>query len=339
MKMNAGVIGGGTWGSAFALHLGRLNIQTKLWIREPDIFSQTVKTRENAVFLPGFFFPETVTFYDKLEEAVEADVIFIAVPSQFCRNIYKRIAPFLSSRRILISLTKGIEGDSLKRMTEVMEEIFSHSGSPQTGVLSGPSFAREVAEQHPTAVVLASGGIDIARKTQHLISSPHFRVYTTNDVIGIELAGALKNVIAIAAGTSEALDFGSNTIAALITRGIAEITRLGLKMGARRETFGGLGGIGDLVLTCTGALSRNRYLGLELGRGKTLNEVISGMKQVAEGVTTTLSAYRLSRREKVELPICEQIYRVLYKNKNPKAALRDLMTRKLKDEFFVQERE
>jgi glycerol-3-phosphate dehydrogenase (NAD(P)+) len=236
---------------------------------------------------------------------------------------------------MIISLTKGIEEKSLKRMSEVMEEVFSPFFVPRIAVLSGPSFAKEVAENHPTAVVLASKDKEMANKLQHLISSHTFRTYTSDDIIGVELAGAIKNVIAIAAGILDSLQFGSNSMAALITRGMAEVTRLGVKIGARMETFAGLAGIGDLVLTCTGKLSRNRYTGYELGKGKALPEIVSTMKMVAEGISTTLCVHQLAKKEKVEMPICEQIYQVLYKKKHPSAALQDLMMRKLKSEYKI----
>jgi glycerol-3-phosphate dehydrogenase (NAD(P)+) len=335
--MKASVIGGGSWGSAFALHLGRLNIKTKLWIRESDVYEEALRYKENRTFLPGFVFPLSVSFFNELEQAAaSADIIFIAVPSKFCRKIYEGLAKHLSSNQLIISLTKGIEEKSLKRMSEVMEEVLSPFFVPRMAVLSGPSFAKEVAEHHPTAVVLASKDHDGAKKIQHLISSPAFRTYTSDDIIGVELAGAIKNVIAIAAGISDALQFGTNAVAALITRGIAEVTRLGVKLGARMETFAGLAGIGDLVLTCTGKLSRNRYTGYELGKGKPLPEIVSTMKMVAEGISTTLSVHQLAKREKVEMPICDQIYQVLYKKKDPRAALQDLMMRKLKSEYKIR---
>lgn len=335
--MKASVIGGGTWGSAFALHLGRLNIKTKLWIREKDVYEETLRYKGNRTFLPGFVFPLTVSFFHDIKEAVaSSDIVFIAVPSKFCRRVYEQLASHLSSNQVIVSLTKGIEESSLKRMSEVMEEVFSPFFTPKIAVLSGPSFAREVAEYHPTAVVLALKDQNMAKRVQHLISSHAFRTYTSDDIIGVELAGAIKNVIAIAAGISDSLQFGSNAVAALITRGIAEMSRLGVKLGARMETFAGLAGIGDLVLTCTGKLSRNRYAGYELGKGKSLPEIVSTMKMVAEGITTTLSVHQLAKRGKVEMPICDQIYQVLYKNKDPRAALQDLMLRKLKSEYKLR---
>ncbi|NIM90077.1 MAG: NAD(P)H-dependent glycerol-3-phosphate dehydrogenase [Candidatus Aminicenantes bacterium] len=329
--MKASIIGAGTWGSAFTVHLGRLDIETQLWIREQDIFEEAQKNRENKVFLPGIMFPPTVSFFNEFKGAlISAEIVFIAVPSKFCRKIYENIAPLIKPDQIIVSLTKGIEENSLKRMSEIMEEVFS----PDQGiaVLSGPSFAKEVIEEHPTAVVIASKDLTLARKVQHFISSLYFRSYASKDIIGVELCGALKNVIAIAAGISSSLEFGHNSMAALITRGLAEMSRLGLKLGAEIQTFAGLAGMGDLVLTCTGEMSRNRHVGVELGKGKALEKIMSEMKMVAEGVTTTLSVHQLAAREKVELPICEKVYQVLYENKNPKVALQELLSRKLKDE-------
>ncbi len=331
--MRASVIGGGSWGSAMALHLGRLDINTKLWIREKDVYENTLRYRQNKTFLPGSVFPASVSFYNNIKETiVDTDFLFIAIPSKYCPSIYKLLAPLLSPRQLIISLTKGIEKNSLKRMSELMEDIFSSDFIPKIAILSGPSFAREVAESHPTAVVIASKDLKTSRLIQQNISNEYFRAYTTDDVTGVEIAGALKNIIAISAGICDGLEFGSNSIAALITRGIAEISRLGVKLGARHETFSGLAGIGDLVLTCTGKLSRNRYVGFELGKGKSLDQIVSKMNMVAEGVTTTLSTHHLSKRENIEMPICEEVYQILYKNKDPRTALQDLMTRKLKHE-------
>ncbi len=332
--MKAAVIGGGSWGTAFSLYLARQNIKTNLWVREKEIYEELVKTRINNVFLPGHRLPPDVFIFNQLEEAIDsAEIIFIAVPSKFCREIYKILAPNLSPKHIIVSLTKGIEDHSLKRMSEVMEETFLPYFEPRIAVLSGPSFAKEVAQGHPTAVVIASRNRSLAKKVQHLISSLTFRIYTSEDIIGVEVAGAVKNVIAIASGISDALRFGSNSVAALVTRGLAEMVRLGVSLGARKETFSGLAGIGDLVLTCTGRLSRNRYVGYELGRGKKLADIISRMTMVAEGVVSTLSVRQLALREGVELPICEQVYEVLYNNKDPRKALHDLMSRRLKNEY------
>lgn len=332
--MNASVIGGGSWGSAFALYLARIGVRTKLWIREPEILEAARRDRVNPVFLPGYRFPSEVTFHDDLGEALDqAEAVFVAVPSQFSRRVYTRMAPFLTEDHAVISLTKGIEKRTLLRMSEIMEEVFEPEPRPAIGVLSGPSFAKEVAEGFPTAVVLASRDRDVSRRLQKRLSSQTLRVYTTRDVTGVELAGAVKNVIAVAAGISDAMAFGYNSLAALITRGLAEIARLGLKLGARRETFSGLAGMGDLLLTCTGPLSRNRHVGRELGRGRKLGEVVAGMRMVAEGIPTTVSVRMLARREDVEMPIAEQVYLILYRKKAPRHALADVMARELRDEY------
>jgi len=331
--MKASVIGGGSWGSAFSIHLGRKGIETKLWIREPEVYEFTSIHRENKTFLSGFKFPPSVSFHHDLKEALKgSDIVFVAVPSEYCRKMYENMAPLLNEGQIIISLTKGIEYKSLKRMSELMQELFPPENFLKTAVLSGPSFAREVADSHPTAVVVASNDLAVARNVQLFVSDNFFRAYTSNDVIGVELAGALKNIIAISAGISAGLGYGNNSLAALMTRGIAEITRLGVKMRAKPETFSGLAGMGDLVLTCTGELSRNRHVGYELGKGNSIKDILKKMQMVAEGVTTTLSARKLAERYEIEMPICEQVYKILYKNKDPRKALKDLMTRKLKEE-------
>ncbi|MGB7296374.1 MAG: NAD(P)H-dependent glycerol-3-phosphate dehydrogenase [Candidatus Aminicenantales bacterium] len=331
--MNAAVIGGGSWGSAFALHLGRLHQKTLLWVRETEVYKDLRENHRNGTFLPGFEFPSEVSFSNDIQEtAAFAPVLFVAVPSRFCRQVFIDIAPVLKSGQIVVSLTKGIEESSLKRMTEVMAEVFSRPALPRLAVLSGPSFAREVAGELPTAVVVASEDTEVAQAIQRFVSNIQFRAYTSGDVIGVELAGAVKNVIAVAAGISDALHFGHNPRAALITRGIAEMTRLGLRCGARKETFLGLAGIGDLVLTCTAQQSRNYHVGHELGKGRPLSEIQAETKMVAEGITTTLSVRALAGREGVEMPICAEVYRVLYENKNPEESLRDLMLRTLKVE-------
>jgi glycerol-3-phosphate dehydrogenase (NAD(P)+) len=317
--------------------LGRKNLATHLWIREEDVYQHALKYRENRKFLPGSVFPSPISFHHDLEAAVKgAEMLFIAIPSEYCREMYERLLPLVNPGTPLVSLTKGIEKDSLKRMSELMEEVFSARFKPRVAALSGPSFAREVAESHPTAVVVASGDFELAKMVQNLVSHSYFRVYTSEDLVGVELAGALKNVIAIAAGISDGLEFGSNSLAALITRGIAEVTRLGIQLGARPETFAGLAGIGDLVLTCTGSLSRNRYVGYELGKGKRLDDIVAGMQMIAEGIGTTLSAHRLARKEKVEMPILEQVYQILYQGKESRTALQDLMSRRLRQEFISE---
>jgi len=331
--MKTSVIGGGSWGSSFARYLGSIGLPSLLWIREEDIYREALTTRENATFLAGYRFPDSVGFTTDLREsATFGDVIFIAVPSQYCRSVYSRIAPQLKRHQIVVSLTKGFDKKTLMRMSQVMEEVFRPQARPRLAVLSGPSFAKEVASGFPTALVIASRDPAAAREVQHLISSLTVRAYTSTDVTGVEVAGALKNVIAIAAGIADALKFGLNTRAALITRGLVEITNLGLALGARRETFSGLAGIGDLILTCTGEMSRNHRVGHELAKGRTLREILAGMKMVAEGVHTTVAARRISRALGVEMPISEEIYQVLYRAKPPKKAVEDLMSRTLKAE-------
>jgi glycerol-3-phosphate dehydrogenase (NAD(P)+) len=333
--MKAAVIGGGSWGSAFALYLGRLKIRTKLWVREKEILDHLVRKKENKTFLPGFQFPSSVTFYSDVKETINSsDIVFVAVPSQFCHELYKRMASYMNPEQIIVSMTKGIEEKSLLRMSQLAQNTFSSSFPIKIAVLSGPSFAKEVAQSHPTAVVIASEDIVLAKKIQCFISSPILRCYTSTDVIGVEISGAIKNVIAIAAGISDGLKYGYNTRAALITRGIAELTRLGLNLKAKMETFSGLAGLGDLVLTCTGQLSRNRQVGIELGQGKNLSSIVTKMDMIAEGITTTSSVHNLSAQMHHEMPICDQVYKVLYENKSPENALQDLMTRKLKTEFY-----
>jgi len=331
--MNTSVIGGGSWGSAFARYLGSIDLPTRLWIREEDILREAVATHENAAFLPGFRFPDPVSFTGDLREsASSSDIVFIAVPSQYCRAVYARIAPVLRRDQIVVSLTKGFDKLTLMRMSQVMEEVFRPHVRPRLAALSGPSFAKEVAAGHPTALVIASREPGAAREVQHLISSVTLRAYTSSDVTGVEVAGALKNVVAIAAGIADSMAFGLNSRAALITRGLVEITNLGLALGARKETFSGLAGIGDLVLTCTGELSRNHRVGHELGKGRTLREILAGMRMVAEGVHTTVAARRIARALGVEMPISEEIYQVLYRGKAPKKAVEELMSRALKAE-------
>lgn len=333
MPINACVVGAGSWGSAFALHLGRLRIRTALWIREREIFEELETQRRNSVFLPGLVFPDEVEYFTDIQEAVRpAEFVFVAVPSPFCRQVYSTMASALSAGQVVVSLTKGIEEGSLKRMTEVMKEIFYGFARPHLAVLSGPSFSKEVAEKHPTAVVIAAEELKIAQTIQRLVSNIYFRAYAGEDVVGVELAGAVKNIIALATGISDSLKFGHNSRAALITRGLAEMIRLGVKQGASKETYFGLAGIGDLVLTCTAKLSRNYHVGYDLGKGKPLSQILAATRMVAEGVTTTFSVRQLARRENIEMPISEEVYQILYKNKNPKESLRDLMSRGLKGE-------
>jgi glycerol-3-phosphate dehydrogenase (NAD(P)+) len=331
--MKTAVIGAGGWGTALSILLAAKGLPVRLWVREAAVWEELEKNRVNTVFLPGFTLPAGVTFHRRLDEAMaSSEMAFIAVPSRFCRRLYQELAPWVTPQSVIVSLTKGIEETSLLRMSEVMEEIFAPDRRPRVAVLSGPSFAREVAAGLPTAVVTASRDPETARAVQHIVSGPSFRAYASADVVGVEIAGAVKNTMAIAAGISDALGFGHNSRAALITRGLAEMARLGVRCGAQRETFSGLAGLGDLILTCTGELSRNRRLGFELGRGRRLEDILSSTAMVAEGIPTAQSARRLSEKLDIEMPINEQVYRVLYERKDPRQALQELMARKLKEE-------
>lgn len=331
--MKIGVIGAGSWGTTLANLLAKKGLDVTLWAYEADLVARMASTRVNDLYLPGITLCESLGFSTDLREtAAGSAMVLLVPPSQVMRTLISGIIPVLDPRAILVSASKGIENHTLSTMSEVMEEILPQDFHHRTAFLSGPSFAREVAQELPTAVSVASRDLSIAARVQDVFSTDYFRVYTNEDVIGVELGGAIKNVIALAAGVSDGLGFGYNTRAALITRGLAEMTRMGVAMGANPATFAGLAGMGDLVLTCTGDLSRNRSVGMELGRGRTLDEILQGMNMVAEGVKTTLSAYQLAVRLGVDVPITEQMYRILYENKNPRQAVSDLMMRGLKSE-------
>jgi glycerol-3-phosphate dehydrogenase (NAD(P)+) len=324
------VLGAGSWGTALAAHLARAGHPLRLWARDPNLARAIEGERVNATYLPGIALPAGIAATADLAEALAgAHTVFVVIPSAYCRAAYQRAAPLLDPGAVLVSATKGLEMETLHRMTEVAAaEAPGHA----LAVLSGPSFAREVAQGQPTTVVVASAQAGIAEAVQRVVSGPTFRAYTSDDVAGVELAGALKNVIAIAAGILDGLGYGHNTSAALITRGLAEITRLAVALGGRADTFAGLAGLGDLVLTCTGALSRNRQVGRALGAGRSLQEVTASTHMVAEGVRTTQAACSLAARAGVEMPIATQMKAVLYEGKPPRAALEDLMLRSLKRE-------
>jgi glycerol-3-phosphate dehydrogenase (NAD(P)+) len=292
--------------------------------------------RENKKYLPGFPLPDTVQATAQLDCVRDCGCVVMAVPSHGFRNVFSQLAPLLSPETLLVSVVKGIEIGSRLTMTQVMAEVLRKEipGVRQfLGVLSGPSFADEVAAHQPTAVTVAFDDKNAGEAVQRLFSTPYFRTYRSSDTLGIEYAAAVKNVVAIAAGICDGLGFGTNTRAALITRGLAEISRLGAHFGANPLTFSGLGGLGDLVLTCTGSLSRNRTVGLKIGKGKTLEEALAEMTMVAEGVKTTKSCYNLAKEAGVEMPILEQVYQVLYENKPAKVAVQDLFRRSLKEEL------
>ena len=324
------VLGGGSWGTALAAHLARGGGRVRLWVREPEIAAGINERRENPRYLAGVALPDGVRALCDLAEAARgAPALVVAIPSEFCREVYRRLLPFAAPGAPVVSATKGIETGSLQRMTEVArDEMPGHA----LAVLSGPSFALEVARGQPTAVVVASADAAVAEALQRRFSARTFRAYTSDDVVGVELAGALKNVIAIAAGIVAGLGYGHNTLAALITRGLAEIARLSVSCGARADTLAGLAGLGDLVLTCTGALSRNRHVGQALGRGRTLDEALRETGMVAEGVRTTPAACALAERQGVEMPIAVQMKAVLQEGKPPREALEELMLRSLKRE-------
>ena len=328
------IIGAGAWGTGLAIVLGRKGThRVRLWAHEADVCESINATRVNERFLPGREVPDSVSASSDLATVLEAAQIVVSVmPSQHCRGLFEQMQPFLQPQTLVVSATKGLEESSLKRMTEVIAQVLRRDAG--IGALSGPSFAQEVARGDPTAIAIASADTDLQRIVQQDFSGPTFRVYTNSDVIGVELGGALKNIIAIAAGICDGLGFGHNSVAALITRGLAEMTRLVVACGGRAETMSGLAGLGDLVLTCTGGLSRNRSVGVELGRGKKLPEIISAMHgMVAEGVFTTTAAVGLAHERKVEMPITGQMHAILHQGKSPREAIQELMIRSGKSEL------
>ncbi len=336
MQINrTAVIGAGSWGTALARLLAEKGETVTLWGHRPEHMAELARTRENKRYLPGFALPSSMRLETDIGAAVsEAQCVLMVVPSHGYRQVFTRLLPHLAPGTLLVSAVKGIEVGTRMTMTAIMaEEAGERRAEFHYGVLSGPSFAREVAQHQPTAVTIAFSDQDAARAVQYLFATDWFRAYTGHDVIGLEICGAMKNVIAIAAGICDGLGYGLNTRAALITRGLAEITRMGVAMGANTRTFSGLGGLGDLVLTCTGSLSRNRTVGLKLGQGKTLAQALDEMTMVAEGVKTTKSCYNLARQLGVEMPILEQTYQVLYQDKDTREAVRELLSRNLKKEL------
>jgi glycerol-3-phosphate dehydrogenase (NAD(P)+) len=326
------VIGAGAWGTAISIVLGRKGThQVRLWAHEPEVRQSIETQRVNELFLPGERVPETVTCTNSLAEALrDVEIVVSVMPSHHTRRVFEAMKPHLREKMLFVSATKGIENDSLLRMTQVVTEVLqSDAGfAPRIGAISGPSFAKEVAKGDPTAITIASVDPELAAIVQKEFSDPRFRVYTNDDVIGVELGGALKNIVAIAAGVLFGLNLGHNTVAALITRGLAEMTRLVVACGGNASTMAGLAGLGDLVLTCTGGLSRNRSVGVELGRGRRLDDIIAGMHgMVAEGVLTTNAAVGLAKKVNVEMPITEQMHAVLQQGKSVEDAIRDLMGR------------
>ena len=334
------VIGAGAWGTALALVAGRRgDHEVRLWALEKEVVATIAKQRTNDLFLPSYRLPDTIKATNDFKEALSGVEIIVSVmPSNHCRRTFEHMAQWLQPHMLFVSATKGIENDTLLRMSEVIAEVVGRfcGFAPRIGAISGPSFAKEVAERHPTALTVASADNALAAKVQKDFSDASFRVYMNDDLIGVELGGALKNVIAIAAGVCSGLGLGHNSVAALITRGLAEITRLAVACGAKPQTMFGLAGMGDLVLTCTGGLSRNRSVGEALGKGQPLQQIIAGMHgMVAEGVLTANAALGLAKKYQVEMPITEQMHAILHDGKSPHDAIRELMTRpgKVEDRF------
>jgi glycerol-3-phosphate dehydrogenase (NAD(P)+) len=334
-RHHTAVLGAGSWGTALAMHLGTVGHAVTLWGRDDSLIREMAARRANPTYLPDLLFPPSVRLTSILSEAVaEVRYVIVAVPSHGLRDVVKAAAPALPPDAILVSAAKGLETGSLQRMSEVITE--ETGGRHPVVVLSGPSFAAEVARRTPTALVAASSNAEAVAAAQAELRGPFFRLYGSDDVVGVEIGGALKNTIAIAAGVVESLSLGHNALAALITRGLAEITRLACRMGGRRETLAGLSGLGDLVLTCTGSLSRNRHVGIELGRGRPIHAIVAGMRMVAEGVRTTTAALALAERHGVELPIAAQMADVLAGRKSPRDAVGDLMLRPQRGEFDLR---
>lgn len=330
--MKISVIGAGSFGTAVAAVAAHCGNEIVLWAHDPNVASEINQTGHNPIYLPSIALDQRVRATSSLAEAVAfSDVLFMIVPSHHYRSVLAQIRPHLRREAAIVSATKGIENDTLQRMSEVT--ALELGGSLRSfAVLSGPTFALEMARGDPTAAVIASLDLQLAEEVQHALSSPTFRIYNSSDVTGVELAGSLKNVIAVAAGVIEGLGLGSNTTAALITRGLHEVTKLSVALGGRMETLAGLAGMGDLVLTCTGSLSRNRSVGVALGKGKPLAEILSESRTVAEGVRTSKAAKELADRHGIEMPITTEMYGVLHQGGSPRMALQRLMTRTLKAE-------
>lgn len=325
------VIGAGSWGTTLAHLLSSKGFEIALWVYEKDLAEEIRQTRINSVYLPDIELPENIHVTGSSEEALKkARYIVNAVPAQYTRSIFKELLTHIIDEAIIISVAKGIERGTLLTVSSILKELSAHP----VAVLSGPSFAKEVIKKLPTAVTLATENIHTGVLLQEIFNVNHFRVYTHDDLLGVELGGSLKNVMAIASGIADSLGLGNNARASLITRGLVEMTRLGIAMGAKERTFSGLSGIGDLVLTCSSPLSRNYTVGVKLGQGMKLKDILTQMRSVAEGVPTSESAYELSKKYHIEMPIIEQVYKVLYEDKDAVLAVRDLMERSLKSEFY-----
>ena len=323
------VIGAGSWGTALASLLGEKGYNVSLWVYEADLIDEIIKKRVNSKYLPNVILSENIIPSAGLKDVLkDAELILSVIPTQHTRSVFKDVGSFIPEGAYLVTASKGIENGTLQTVSQVLEELTGRKAA----ALSGPSFAKEVTIMKPTAVTIASESVGKGQVLQKVFNTDHFRVYTNDDVLGVELGGALKNVMAIASGISDGLGLGSSARAALITRGLAEIIRLGVAMGAKEKTFSGLSGIGDLVLTCTGSLSRNYTVGTRLGRGEKLKDIVDSMSMVAEGIATSESAYELAGKYKVDMPVVEQVYKTINEDKPPKDVVRDLMSRSLKSE-------
>jgi glycerol-3-phosphate dehydrogenase (NAD(P)+) len=328
------IIGAGSWGTALGIIAGRAQHRVRLWSRNTEVVDGINHRRFNSRYLAAHEIPKSVVATSDFDEALaDAEFVLLASPSHVTRELLIRMMHRLQPEMIFVSATKGIEIETGKRISEVVQDVLRNHFAPRFVCLSGPSFAEEVAVGHPTAVVAASSNLKDARLVQQTLSFQNLRIYTNIDVVGTEIGGSVKNVMAVAAGMVAGLGLGTNSIAALITRGLAEMARFALAQGAQMETLMGLAGLGDLVLTCTGGLSRNRFVGQELGKGRPLQDIVSGMREVAEGVKTTLAVHRLASKLNVEMPITSEVHAVLYEGKRAEDAAGELMVRPLRDEF------
>jgi glycerol-3-phosphate dehydrogenase (NAD(P)+) len=330
---NLAIIGAGSWGTALSIALAPRFPLIRLWVYEADLAGRMRSSRQNDIYLPGCELPPQVVPVHDLAEALDgAEIVLSVMPSHMVRGLYQRMLPFLQESMLFVSATKGLENDTLLRMSEVIAQVLRPRFAARIAVISGPTFAREVARFEPTAMVVAAEDMGLAETVQQAFSGPTFRLYTSSDTTGVEVGGSIKNVVAIGAGVLHGMGLGHNVMAALITRGLAEMTRLAVAMGGRSQTLAGLAGLGDLVLTCTGDLSRNRAVGVELARGRKLDEIVGSMRMVAEGIKTTNAAVDLARRLSVEMPISGQMFQMLHFGVSPRDAIQRLMERSLKGE-------
>ena len=330
------VIGGGSWGTSFANYLSDLFKEIRIWVREDDVRENINKNHVNHVFLKGVKLNKNLIAVKDLKQEVDSsEILIFAIPSKYIRNIFESLKDNIKNNHIIINLSKGIESESLLTISNIAKDVFEHDILNQWITFSGPSFARELAEKNPTAIVSASTNNEILHEIQSLFSSEILRIYTSNDLIGVEIGGSLKNIIAIASGMIRGLGYGYNSTASLVTRAMVEISRLGIKLGAKKETFWGLAGIGDLMLTCFGPLSRNFQLGEKIAKGNTLEQIQNSTPMVAEGVETTKAVVKLSEKLDLEMPITKNVYNVLFNNMKPEEALKSLMKRSLKREWDI----